>query len=272
MLSPADWQARRTLLDTLLAVTSAGIFVQVRLPGIKQTLLPPTDPRAARVGIHNDCFLASADDYGTFPNESDRAWLATQTRTTPMGGETCQVDEPRSLWPAASAELAAYHWSYLNSDYERRVLDSWGPDHLAEVKRRLGYRLRLVDATVPLSAPAGRTMAVQLSLANDGYAAPLRNRPVRLVLRNSTDTYTVALAVDLRTLAPGVTSRLSLTVPAPPAAGTYSMYLAFPDPSERLAALPGYALRLANSDTWVSGTGQNDLHLGIRVDPAPVCG
>lgn len=270
-LTAADWAARRTFLDTLLALTSPSILVQVRYPGIKQTLVPPTDSRAGRVGIHNDCFLASADDYGTFPNESDRAWLADQTRTTPMGGEACQTNAPRSQWPTAAAEMATYHWTYLNADYERGVLDSWGTG-LEEAKQRLGYRLRLVGATVSLSAQINAPMAVNLTVANDGFAAPLRNRPLQLVLRNTTRTYTVPLTVDVRTLLPGRTTSLALSVPAPPASGTYSMYLSLPDPSTRLASQSAYSVQLANTGTWVASTGQNDLQLSIRVDGTPGCG
>jgi Domain of unknown function (DUF4832)/Domain of unknown function (DUF4874) len=271
VLTAADWAARRTFLDNLLALTSPGIFVQVRYPGIKQTLTPPTDSRAARVGIHNDCFLASADDYGTFANDGDRTWLADQTRTTPMGGETCQTNAPRSQWPTAAAELAAYHWTYLNADYERGVLDSWGTG-LAQAKQRLGYRLRLVGSTVSLSAQTNAPLAVNLTVANDGFAAPLRNRPVQLVLRSTTRTYAVPLTVDVRTLLPGRTTSLALSVPAPAVAGTYSLSLALPDPSARLASQSAYSVQLANTGTWVAGTGQNDLQLSVRVDGTPGCG
>ena len=54
------------------------------------------DPRA-RVGFHNDCFLAGDDDWGTyFRNAPDtimgqKAWVARETRYVVMGGETCNL-------------------------------------------------------------------------------------------------------------------------------------------------------------------------------------
>ncbi len=109
LLSDRDWEARGVVLQTLLELTSESIFVQVRYPSIKQRLLGAAPGSvAARVGFHNDCFLASPDDCGTFPSSGDSVWLMEQTRTVPMSGETCAVNPPRSEWPSASAEFAAY--------------------------------------------------------------------------------------------------------------------------------------------------------------------
>jgi Domain of unknown function (DUF4832)/Domain of unknown function (DUF4874) len=270
-LTRSDWAARRAVLDTLLAATSPGIFLQVRYPSIKRMLLASNDPREARVGIHNDCFLASASDYGTFSAPDDRAWLAEQTRSMPMGGETCQVNPPRSRWPTAAAELAAYHWSYLNADYNRAVLDSWGAGQV-EAKRRLGYRLRLISGAFPVSAGTGESMSMHLSVANDGFAAPFRSRPVQIVLRGSGATYVAPVPVDVRTLAPGQTTELALQVPAPSVPGVYALGLALPDPSPRLAGQPAYAVRLANDGTWDASTGRNDLRHSVRIDPVSVTG
>ncbi len=268
VLSDADWAARGSVLDALLAETDSQMFVQVRYPGIKQRLLPEGDPRAGRVGIHNDCFLASDADWGTFLQDADRTWLADQTRTVPMGGETCHVNEPRSLWPSASADLAAYHWSYLNADYHPDVLASWGAEGRAEAARRLGYRLRLTQSTAPASVTAGSPLTLSVTLVNDGYAAPFRPRPVRLVLRSATATHAVDLPVDLRAAVPGAALQIPVTIPAPPLAGTYAVRLALPDASPRLRDHPGYRVQLANVGTWDAGLGENDLQQSVVVEAA----
>lgn len=43
---------------------------------------------AARVGHHNDCFLASDDDWGTYEDPIDdwKAFIAQEGRFTPVGG------------------------------------------------------------------------------------------------------------------------------------------------------------------------------------------
>ena len=265
VLSAADWQARGSVLNALLDNTSGSIFVQVRYPSIKQQLLAgaPT-ARAARVGIHDDCFLASADDYGTFATSSDYAWLQQQTLTVPMGGETCQVSGTRSQWPSASADLAAYHWTYLNADYQPDVLASWGGG-LDEARRRLGYRLRLTQVTVPTTAVAGRPFELTVALANDGYAAPVQARPVRLVFQDASGRFTTAVPVDVRTVAAGQTTTFTVRATAPSRTGTYALSLALPDPSSRLAGLPAYSVQLANVGTWNATRGTNDLGAQIRV-------
>ncbi len=270
LLSNVDWAARASVLTTLLDATDPSIFVQVRYPSIKQHVFPDTtDPRAARVGIHDDCFLAGPDDYGTFPQSTDSAWLAEQTQTVPMGGESCTVNAPRSQWPSASADLARYHWSHLNADYNTGVLDSWGTEGRAEVARRLGYRLRLTAAFLPTAATVGGDLSLHLTLTNDGYAAPWRARPAQLVMTSTSDTYTVTLPIDVRQFTPGHTVELPLGVPAPPKPGNYALHLLFPDSAPRLSTQPAYSIQLANPGTWNATTGWNDLHHSVAVSPAP---
>ena len=48
-------------------------------------------------GHHNDCFLASSTDFGTYDDKSvEYPYLTEDTKYTVMGGETCAVsaDEP----------------------------------------------------------------------------------------------------------------------------------------------------------------------------------
>jgi len=265
-LSTEDWQARAAVLNALLDNTSASVFLQVRYPGIKQRLLADAPAaRAARVGIHDDCFLASADDYGTFATGSDYAWLQQQTLTVPMGGETCAVNGSRSQWPSASTDLAAYHWSYLNADYQPDVLASWGAWGLDEVRRRLGYRLRLTQVTAPTAVVAGRTVNLTIGIANDGYAALLQARPARLVFQDAGGRVTRSIPVDVRTVAAGQSTTFSVRVTAPWRPGRYALSLALPDPSPRLAGVPAYSVQLANDGTWDASRGTNNLGAQIRV-------
>lgn len=262
-LNDADWTLRGQVLAALVQETVSSVKIQVRYPAIKQRLLPSSP----RVGVHNDCFLASADDYGTFANESDRAWLAEQTRSVPMGGETCAVNAPRSSWPSAESDLAAYHWSFLNADYNSDVLSSWGADGLNSARLRLGYRLRMVGSVLPTSAAAGGVLSLQLTLTNDGYAAPFNARPVQLVLSGNSGTYRRTLPVDIRQVAPDVSVTVSAQVPAPSRPGWYKLYLALPDAAPRLASRPAYSVHLANVGTWNAARGWNTLQQGVSVTP-----
>lgn len=265
-LSTADWAERSSVLTSLLDSTDPRIFVQVRYPSIKQHVFGTTvDSRSSRLGIHDDCFLAGTDDYGTFATASDRQWLAEQSVSLPVGGESCTVNPPRTLWPSASADLSSYHWSFLNADYNADVLTSWGTDGLTQAKQRLGYRLRLDQGTFPASVLPGGDMSLQLNLTNDGYAAPFRTRPVLLVMRSATSTYTAVLPVNLHDAQPGQALALALQVRAPTAPGTYHLYLAMPDPASTLAGQPAYAIQLANNGTWDGADGWNDLQQSVTV-------
>ncbi|MEU4691539.1 DUF4832 domain-containing protein [Actinoplanes sp. NPDC023714] len=251
---------RRKVLNALLAATPASVPVQVRTPGYKRTLAPSN----ARVGIHNDCFLAGDDDYGTYTGD-DRDWLARQGAATLVGGETCDVSA-RSGWPTARAEMAAYHWTYLNPSFNTDVLGSWGDEGLAEAARDLGYRIRLTSAVLPATTRPSVRVTAKLTLINEGYAAPYANRPVRLTLTAAGSArQTVTVPADLRTWAPGRPVTLTVSFTAPRQAGAYRLALALPDPSARLASTPAYAIRLANTGLWDAATGANALNATLTV-------
>ncbi|GAA2548016.1 hypothetical protein GCM10010435_16700 [Winogradskya consettensis] len=274
--SAADWQARGAVLNTLLDATNAAIPVQVRYPSIKQKLLPDSNtPQAKRVGIHNDCFLAGTEDYGTYKTSADRDWLAAQGNSVLIGGETCVVNVPRTQWPNAAAELSRYHFTYLNADYHKDVLNSWGASGLAEANRRLGYRLRLVQTTAPAKLRTGATGTVKIKLINDGYAAPIGNRPVQLVLKGNGGRIKIAIPADVTTWTPGRMIELVATFTAPSGVADYDLYLNLPDPAKVLGGeLPlvngdainsAYAIRVANDGTWNAKHGWNDLKSTIGV-------
>src|SRR4051812_1717022 len=256
-LTDADWARRGQVLDALLDATSSDIYVQVRYPAIVSRLVGSAD--AARVGVHNDCFLASDTDMGTFTSAAERTWLATASATVPVGGETCGTYGTRSQWGTAATELARYHWSFLNADFHRGVLDSWGQAGLTTAARSLGYRLRLVSGAFPATARPGHTVRMELTLTNDGYAAPLNRRPVQVVFGTGPTAVAVPVAVDVRGLAPGATKTFRVDVPVPRATGRQALSLALPDHAASLAGNPAYSVRLANQGLWDPATGRNDL-------------
>ena len=86
-ISAAQWQDRRDVVDALLAALPTTTPVQLRTPAFKQHFFgaAPLSAAAAfsgsdasRVGHHNDCFLASEDDAGTYTHRA----LDRPSRTT----------------------------------------------------------------------------------------------------------------------------------------------------------------------------------------------
>lgn len=280
-LSQTDWNNRKAVVDKLLAVLPTTRMVQLRTPKFKRTLYGATALSAsqayngtanARIGHHNDCFLASPDDWGTYENTTvEYPYLAAETSYLPMGGETCNLNPPRSACASALNEMGLFHYSYLNADYEPSVLSSWATGGCRpEIDRRLGYRFALVSGTFPETATRGAAMPIELTLKNEGWAAPFNPRSVELVLRNTSSgaTYRLPLSADPRRWMPGtsVTISQAVTVPATLPAGSYALLLNLPDPASSLSTRPEYAIQLANQNVWEASTGFNDLHRTVTVN------
>ncbi len=265
---------RRAVLQKWLSVLPSQRMVQVRTPGYKKAIYGRNTPIApeeaydgsnyARTGHHNDCFLASSTDYGTYNSPSDKPYLAADSRYTTMGGETCNPNPPRSECATALDELAAFHWSYLNQDYHQTVLNSWETGGcMDEVKRRLGYRFRLIDSDLPAAVKPGSAFTFGIRLANDGFSAPFNRRPVEIVLREQQtgERHVVRLSDDARYWAPGETTYLQATVGIPPdmPEGIYDVLLNLPAPERSIYGRADYAVRLANQNVWEPENGYNSL-------------
>lgn len=290
VVSDFYYDEREEILSALLdAVPNR--MAQLRTPLFKQKLfgtgtgageaLPPANAfdgsNRARTGHHNDCFLASSTDFGTYADVTqDKAFLAEETKYLPMGGETCNPNPPRSQCPTALAELAQFHWSYLNSSYHPDVLTGWETEGCMDtVKRSLGYRFALLEGTYPDTAQAGGNLDIDIDLQNVGWAAPFNPRPVDLVLRNQTtlDVHRFPLTADPRLwLADGgglhnITQSISLPGSLP--AGDYDLFLALPDADSVLAAQPAFAIRFANAGVWEASEGWNNLLHTVTVENQP---
>ena len=309
-LTDANWTDRNEVLSALLGAVPADRFVQVRYPQLKQRLVygvsAPTSSAAltageaysgstkARLGFHNDCLLASADDYGTYfdyGNDATSAvsdtatlkpYFAADSRYAPVGGETCEAAyNPYNNCVAdggrADAELRRLHYSYLNAQYNNDVNNDWVGSCMADIQRYLGYRLVLGSGTYTTAAQPGQTLSINLSLTNEGYAAPFNPRELAFVLRgqNTGTTWRVTATDDPRLWLPGahgITGTFCL--PANMPTDSYTLLLHLSDPESGLRDRPEYAIRLANTDTWESSTGYNDLGHTLAVDgtaAAPAC-
>ena len=282
----ASWRA---VLTKLLDVLPEDRAVVVRTPRYKQGIFGTKAALTAaegfggsdraRTGAHNDCFLASVDDWGTYSStkkaviEAEKSYLGQDNLFVPQTGETCNADKEAKPYIAcknALRDLARMRWSALNSDYHPAVLKRWRNEGcFSEIQRSLGYRFVLSKAEVPATAAAGGTLTVSLTVANQGWAAPYNPRPVELVLRNKATGARTALAtgVDARSWSPGSTRTVSLsaTVPSNMVGGSYQLLLSLPDPTPSLRARAEYAIRVANDGLWDAATGLNDLKAAIAV-------
>jgi hypothetical protein len=271
---------RALILGALLDALPVSRSVQVRTPMQKAAALG--GPLAAaeagsgsdrsRVGHHNDCFLATDDDYGTFaePIAEWRGYVAQDAAYVPVGGETCQINWPRTDCDNAVDELAELGFSYLNEDYEASVIEAWEDQGCGEpIRRRLGYRLWAERLVHTREVAPGGELAVTIQLTNGGFAAPFNARPVAITLTRGAARYVAELeGRDVRGWRPGpITLAARLRVPADAPAGDYELGLWLPDAAEALRDDARYAIRLAN-DGWTDD-GVNRLS-EVAIDPSAI--
>jgi len=273
-----DWANRKAVIDKLLSVIPASRMVGVRTPEFKiqpYGASPLTDAEAfsgtarARVSHYNDCFLSSPTDWGTYRNQSDKDFVKQDSKFLATSGETCFVATENDCINAVPA-MASLHWSLLHEGYNTDVINKWKSQGCFDtIRSRLGYRLQLQNATLPTTAAVGGTISVNINIVNVGFAALFNERPVKLVLRNTSTgaVFLLPLNADPRRWLPGstITVNQSLTLPSTLPAGSYAMLLALPDAASNLAPLPSYSIQFANVGLWEASTGFNSLKTTLVV-------
>ncbi len=275
--------AKSAILAALMAAVPPSRMIALRYPSDMQLLNgPPIAPAEAfsgssraRVGSHQDCFLASEDDWGTWgrggnPIAVDKAYVAENGRWAVVGGETCNVNPPRSLCPTALTELEYLHFSNLDVDYEPAVVQGFrNGGCYDEINRRLGYRFELTSASYIGSTVRGGIVPITVNLRNVGYAAMFNARPVFAVLTKGGTRIATPLAVDPRTWAPGksqtVYGLIPLSTSMPP--GTYTLSLWLPDQSASIRNDARFAVQFANQGVWNGATGENVLAYDVVILP-----
>ena len=266
---------KRDILTALVAAIP-NRYVQVRYPANIIEMYPnPMDAVTARVAHHNDCFLSSDTDVGTYERdgkitiERDQAYLAELTLFTPMSGETCAPNPPRSGCESAIHEMELLHFSAINEAYHKGILRSWEDGGcMEEVTNRLGYRLSLNSADFNDQVRPGGLLNLTVNITNSGFASLMNPRPLFVVLYPSPDgreaggegESTVKLELDPRTWQPGESSfTASIRLPSKLAEMEYSLALWLPDEAETLQSNPFYSVQFANEGIWDESTGYNLL-------------
>jgi Domain of unknown function (DUF4832)/Domain of unknown function (DUF4874) len=276
---------KRKVLEKLLSVLPKERVVAVRYPKDKKTIFGTessmTEAMAfngtnrTRTAHHNDCFVASVDDAGTYIFPYDTAslnrqknYLSQENLFLPQSGETCVYSPPRSDCSQAMADLQRMRWSILNKPGNSTLLSRWQSQGCySEISKRLGYRYRLLDAVLPTEHTRGTAMTVKVRMTNEGFAGVYNPRKLELVLRNRSSgqvtRYNISPGEDVRLYLPASAETKTLTLKASIAStiakGTYDMFVNMPDPSSSLYSRSAYSIRLANLNVWEASTGFNKL-------------
>jgi hypothetical protein len=283
-------QPKAKILAALLTAMPASRMVQMRYPNdirnnypqaLTKTSAFRSDRRQARVGFHNDCFLSNQSDSGTYEPDLPtlKNYISTSAPFIAVGGETCDVtpNQQRSDCPTAEIELARFHWSYLNANFSKPVLDRWQQAGCyARISKNLGYRLQLVRSSFPAQVQRRQQLSGNFVIKNVGYASPFNSRGLELILRHQQTGKTYRLPI-LKSLSKTHDPRFWLPqtgeiavdirakIPQTASPGVYDLLLNLPDPMPKLANRPEYAIRLANEQTWEAKTGFNSLRRTVKL-------
>jgi Domain of unknown function (DUF4832)/Domain of unknown function (DUF4874) len=289
--SGGDVQAAMAeVVQGLLNATPDTLSVGVRYPRIVRNLFG--DPgyemplgqafsgsKQSRVGWFNDCLWSNKVNTGTYSSsspsfEKDRDTFEKVGRYAATSGESCSVgglNEYNSCAAVLSDMAAIGGPDTLFRGYWKDMYSRWiGQGCYQEVSRRLGYRLSLLKATLPVAVNAGQPMTVKLQIQNSGFGKVYNKRPLDLVFVGADQVLTARLTPDARSKLPlaGQTVESEWTVAAPAglkAGQIYQLQLRLPDPSNRLEADTRYAIRLANRNLWDPATGRHNLGASAQV-------
>jgi hypothetical protein len=301
-LTDKNWKDKIEVLRALLDALPQTRMIQVRTPQMKQRYVygvnaPTSSPAlteaeaftgtdAARIGFHNDCFLSSPNDYGTFDDYGNsstehqdayavlHAYAAADGKYVAVGGETCDdIYSPENdCEPAGKAqtEMRNMHYSFLNCAYNNDVNNDWQTGGcMNAIKKNLGYRFIVRKAIFPKEpVKAGMQLSFTLNIENVGYASPYNARPVQLIMRNQStkEEFVYTIDTDIRKWYSGLSSiTVKIITQNNMPSGNYDLLLNLPDAYSSLSSNPAYSIRFANANTWESTTGYNALNKSIAI-------
>jgi hypothetical protein len=288
---PDNESSWRQLTNLLLANKPSDRFIMLRYPSKKQQIFDGmtitsnnafSEEGIARIGHHNDCFVSSDNDVGTYqPQQTEYAssvsdlknYLMLDTRYSPMGGETCS-EHSRNSCSITIPEMENFHWTYMNNGYHQGVISTWRSEGCyEEIDKRLGYRLSLTSAEIPDTLAAGSNNNIIIEITNTGFARPwyFRTPYIRYIQGDEIVGQVPLENFDIRDLMPRENIQTTVTTEVPADLnGNFDIALWLPDANEANHSNHRYSIRLANENVWDAQHGHNVIARGIEISNAPV--
>lgn len=296
--------ARNQIIDSLLSALPPPRPILIRYPKASSELLGDwslldastawRNNKRGRLGHHNDCFLASLEDWGTYTctdwrdtacfesSPLELSWLRHNSRWMAVQGETCNLHPVYTACDSALHYLRHHRWDALHIGYHEDVINRWRQEGcFSQIGPSLGYRLEIQNSKITAVALAGQSVNLSLILHNSGFGKFYNPRPLSLILRGrqrgtelhlrsnfSTPTTDTGLS-DVRFWSPGDTISLqwnAIISPTAPA-DTYDLHLALHDASPALQNNSRFSVRLANAGVWNIQRGENNLGIYLVVNP-----
>jgi len=280
---------RTEILTAILDALPEDRTVSIRTPHFKREIFngSPSDDTLkitaanafdgsdlSRVGHVNDCFLASATDFGTYvtpgwSRQDELDYIGGESRFGPQGGETC-AQSTFSTGANAISEMEQLHTDYMNIDYNPAVIQDWVDDgSFDEINNRLGYRYELQTAALPDAVKPSGLLEIQFDIDNVGFGELFNPRNVEVTLENNATGVisSAPLQVDPRFWSGGTSNQVQayLGIPEDMQEGTYTVGLKMPDFEASISDDVRYSLQFANTGVWDAATGINILKTDLQI-------
>ena len=223
------------------------VFYAVRKPAQWRMLHPDCCCKKQfdcdRMGLFDDAILGSESHLGTFgtvgkssagwedlwAREDELAFEEMLCRKVPNGGEAiygelyAKPEEQATI----SSVMRSMHITYLNRDYDKKVLNLWkqwkcteqgpwmGKSFFDYVGNHLGYRFLVKDVDVKLTSRKERMFEVSITIENVGFANLYQETELffEWVYGNG-ERYLKKLDFDLRSINSGTASVVRFKIPA----------------------------------------------------------
>jgi len=269
---------RKAIIEKLMDIFP-NKYIQIRTPMHKEQLFGSSNEYAdessdakitsniaysddvrAKIGHHNDCFLASATDMGTYPSDNVVFWqdyVVNDSKYAPLGGETCKDEETYTNCLNATTQLKKLQYSYINNAYHPDVIQRWKDEGCyQEIRQNIGYRLVASELE---TSQSNDTLTLSLSITNKGYAAPYIESEINFILKNENNYYEFSQTdVDLRTFYPNELKKLNEDLSLLGIVnGEYCLYLQIGKSFS--------SIRLSNSNLWDENNLMNKLACNVIV-------
>lgn len=284
--------ASREIFSKLLSAFPTQRMLALTNPKQKKQIVNSEEPLTAseaftgtpksRIGSFNDAFLYGASNGGYYNDnniEGDKNYLNNDHLYVVQGGELAGEDqESREFTNCSQAvkDFERMRWSTINSFATgegdgAEVIKKWKSQGCyQEIERRLGYRFRLIDSTIPNELKPGSTFSMKLQITNDGWASPYNPRGAEIILRHGEtgERYRLPIKEDPKFWMPNQTKEINIVggIPTDITPGKYQVLLNLPDPTPNLDDRPEYSIRIANQNVWEPGSGYNSLLSSLTVD------
>ena len=247
--------------------------VTVRRPAYKMNWCNCIAGSFVRVGHNNQRFWSEAElwiDPQGIQNTNDiQAFYENDVSFTANGGECNNMDNFNGN--TARNRMRDRHYSIFIGT--AGLISNWQTNYAVaynEIKRRLGYRFRVMQATTPFTVVRGQNKTMTVKLIDDGFAKIMNKRNMYAVFNiGSSWAFSTAFtdpngSDDLQDLrladVNGKTYTGSFTIPTSFPTGTAQVYLWLPDHATTLQGNPLFSVQL-DGPTWTTNLGANRLHL-----------